>query len=61
MYFLEYNPTKPVESVTGSVTDIVAVESATKGVNCVIHLASKVSVSTFVDEKGLQAINVGGK
>ncbi|XP_060085629.1 3 beta-hydroxysteroid dehydrogenase/Delta 5--_4-isomerase type 1-like [Ylistrum balloti] len=57
---LNYKERKPVEAFVGNITDVAVLESATRDVDCVIHIASVVDVRLFPDKTNLHNINVIG-
>eukprot|EP00105_Crassostrea_gigas_P020084 XP_011438773.1 PREDICTED: 3 beta-hydroxysteroid dehydrogenase/Delta 5--_4-isomerase type 2 [Crassostrea gigas] len=57
---LDYKPKIPIECITGSITDPEVVRKAVQKVDCVIHLAAVISVSTFPNVKAMQDVNVKG-
>lgn len=57
---LDYKPKIPIECITGSITDPEVVRKAVQRVDCVIHLAAVISVSTFPNVKAMQEVNVKG-
>lgn len=50
-----------MKQYVGSVTDSELVMRASKGVDCVMHVASIVDTSLIPDEEKSYKINVGGK
>ncbi|XP_059149046.1 3 beta-hydroxysteroid dehydrogenase type 7-like [Physella acuta] len=57
---LEYQATKKVKSITGSVTDARYVTHALKGAKSVIHVAGCASWGTFPDFEGMERVNTTG-
>ncbi|KAJ8312879.1 hypothetical protein KUTeg_002918 [Tegillarca granosa] len=57
---LDYEDKKPVIPLIGSITDEDILRKATKGVNCVMHLAAVVSVKTFPDTALMEEVNIRG-
>nr|WGV39910.1 HSD3B [Sinohyriopsis cumingii] len=57
---LDHEDNKPVISIVGSVSDVITVETACKGVDSVVHVAGLVDFSLFPDMKKLESVNVKG-
>ncbi|KAH9525620.1 3 beta-hydroxysteroid dehydrogenase/Delta 5--_4-isomerase type 3 [Bulinus truncatus] len=57
---LDYQATKRVRSIVGSVTDAELMTRSLKGATSVIHVAGLISWGTFPDVAGMQEVNVRG-